>query len=146
MYLILSGKAAQKLKKAGRSVTNFQPDIYTWRVDFTALEKRSIFIATHEKTLYTCVSSYRGGLGGIIKKIAAATRQDKLDVNDIDFVKFQDRSVTGSMNNMKQMINHFHKYGPSDNEQYEELINRTPFKMLSYRTPAELYSLNTPFH
>jgi hypothetical protein len=47
---------------------------------------------------------------------------------------------------MKQMINQFHKYCPSDNEQYEVLINRTPFKLLSSRTPADLYSLHTSFH
>jgi hypothetical protein len=146
MNLILSGKAAQKLKKKGCQVTDFQSDIDTWRVDFSDLDKRSIFIVTHEKTLYTCISSCRSGLGDIITKIAAATQQDKLDVNDIDFVKFQDRSVTGSMSNMKQMINQFHQYCPSDNEQYEVLINRTPFKLLSSRTPAELYSLHTSFH
>jgi hypothetical protein len=115
-------------------------------VDFSDLDKRSIFIVTHEKTLYTCISSCRSGLGDIITKIAAATQQDKLDVNDIDFVKFQNRSVTGSMSNMKQMINQFHQYCPSDNEQYEVLLNRTPFKLLSSRTPAELYSLHTSFH
>jgi hypothetical protein len=146
MNLILSRKAAQKLKKKGCQVTDFQPDIDAWRVDFASLDKRSIFIVTHEKTLYTCISSYRSGLGGIITKIAAATQQDKLDVNDIDFVKFQNRSVTGSMSNMKQMINQFHQYCPSDNEQYEVLLNRTPFKLLSSRTPAELYSLHTSFH
>jgi hypothetical protein len=132
--------------KKGCQVTDFQPDIDTWRVDFSDLDKRSIFIVTHEKTLYTCISSCRSGLGDIITKIAAATQQDKLDVNDIDFVKFQNRSVTGSMSNMKQMINQFHQYCPSDNEQYEVLLNRTPFKLLSSRTPAELYSLHTSFH
>ena len=66
--------------------------------------------------------------------------QGKLDTSEIDYVKVQNRNVVGSMNNMKQIIKQIDKYSPSDNEQYEHLINQTPFKYLSGLSPAEAHS------
>jgi spore coat polysaccharide biosynthesis predicted glycosyltransferase SpsG len=142
MNLILSSKVAKKLQIKGHLIKDFDPNIDTWRVDCASLVKRSIFIITNEKTLYTCISSYKNGFGGIIKKIASASMKDNLNSSDINYVKSQNRSIVSSMNNMKQLINQIDKYNPSDNETYEKLINLTPFKYLSYRSPAEVHSSN----
>jgi hypothetical protein len=146
MNLILSSKAAKKLRIEKHSIKDFTPDIDTWRIDCVSLTNRSIFIITNEKTLYTCISSYKNGFGGIIKKIAATVMQDNLDINDIDYVKFQNRSIVSSMNNMKNIIIQLDKYHPSDNETYEKLINQTPFKYLSYCSPAEVHLSGTSSH
>ena len=140
MNLILSKKAEMKLDKKGHLVEDFIPDIETWRIDCASLKKRSIFIITNEKTLYTYISSYRNNFNGILKKLTSTTIQDNLKLKDIDYVKFQNRNVVGSMNNMKKIISQLDKYYPSDNEKYENLINHTPFKYLSDLSPAEVHS------
>jgi hypothetical protein len=142
MNIILSSKAAKKLQIEADPVPDFTPDLNSWRIDCTSLTKRSIFIITNEKTLYTCISSYKNGLGGIIKKITSVTMKDNFDISDINYVKFQNRSIVGSMNNIKQIISQFDRYNPSDNETYEKLINQTPFKYLSYKSPTEVYLSN----
>ena len=142
MNLILSTKASKKLRREGHSIEDFSPDLNTWRIDCATLVQRSIFIVTKEQTLYTCISSYKDGFKGIIQKISA-TIKCEIDVNEINYVKFQNRSVVGSMNNMKKLIQNVDAYYPSDNESYEQLVNRTPFQYLSQRSPAEVHSLIT---
>lgn len=145
MNLILSSKAAKKLQVEGHLIEGFTPDIDTWRVDCVSLCKRSIFIITNETSLYTCISSYKNSFTGIVKKIASASMKDSLDANDINYVKYQNRSITGSMTNIKQLLIQLDKYNPSDNETYEKIINQTPFKYLSYRSPAEVFSSSSGF-
>ena len=142
MNLILSSKAAKKLQIEEHLIKDFTPDIDTWRVDCASLVKESIFIITNETTLYTCISSCKNGFGGIIQKIASASIKDTLDVSDINYVKLQNRSIVSSMNNIKQIISQLDKYNPSSNETYEKSINQTPFKHLSFGTPAEMHSFN----
>ena len=142
MNLILSSKVAKKLQIEGHLVKDFTPDIDTWRIDCASLVKRSIFIITNEKTLYTCISSYKNSFSGIIEKITSASLKDNLNASDFNYVKFQNRSITSSMNNIQQIISQLDKYNPRDNETYEKLINQTPFKYLSYRSPAEVHSSN----
>lgn len=72
----------------------------------------------------------------------SATIKDNLSIININYVKSQNRSIISSMNNMKQIISQSDKYNPTDNEAYEQLINQTPFKYLSYRSPAEVHSSN----
>lgn len=146
MHLILSSKAAKKLKIEPNSIQDFTPDIDAWRIDCLALTKRSIFVITNEKTLYTCISSYKQGFSGIAQKIAVVAKQDSFDIDDIRYVKFQHRSVIGSMNDIKRLISHFDKYNPENNEFYEKLINQTTFKYLSSRSPAEVHLSSTSSH
>ena len=143
MNLILSSKAAKKLKRKGHPIKDFSPDINTWRIDCVYLVKRSIFIITNEKTLYTCISSYKSGFNGIIRKISSAM-QCEIEINNIKYVKHQNRSVVSSMNNMKNTIEKMDKYYPSENKAYEKLINQTPFKYLSQRCPAEVHLSSVP--
>ena len=142
MNLILSGKAAKKLKVEGPFSKDFAPDIDTWRIDCASLVRRSIFIITNEQTLYTCISSYKNGFGGIIRKIVSSAIKDDIDVSDINYVKSQNKNLISSMDNMKRIINQLDQYHPSDNETYERLINQTPFKYLSHPSPAEVHSSN----
>ena len=140
MNLILSGKAAKKLKKEVDSSEGFIPGLDTWRIDCLSLENRSIFIITNVKTLYTLISSYRNGLGGIIGRITSFTPQKDLDVKDIHYVKFKNGSLISSMNNMKTIVSHLNQYNRLSNEQMEKIINQTPFKYLSQRSPAAVHA------
>jgi IS30 family transposase len=139
MNIILSKNAAKKLQKEADISQDFMLDKNTWRIDCLSLRKRSIFIITHEETLYTLISSYKQGVSGIIDKLAATTKQEKINTNNIHYIKSQNRSLVSSMNNIKTIINNLDKYSTINNEKFEELINHTPFKYLSYQTPAECY-------
>jgi hypothetical protein len=140
MNLILSNKVAKKLKKEFDLDGDYPPNPDTWRVDCISLKKRTIFIITNEPTLYTCISSFRSGLDGIIQRLSSVTDRQDIDTNQINYLKSRNRSLVSSMNNMKVMISQIDQYDPSEDERYEELINQTPFKYLSYSTPAKLYS------
>ena len=137
--LILSNKAAQKLQKKVDSTQESITDAETWRIDCLSLRKRSIFIITHGTTLYTFISSYKHGFNGIIEKIASTAQSNQFDINNIQYIKVQNKSIVGSMNNIKKLISQLDKYCNASNEQFEELVNNVPFKYLSYRTPAECY-------
>ncbi|MGB8701374.1 MAG: hypothetical protein WCD18_18325 [Thermosynechococcaceae cyanobacterium] len=139
MNIILSNKASKELKIDLNLDSQFIPDINTWRIDCLSLSKKRVFLSTNEKTLYTCVSSYRGGLKEIIKKISLAIKQENIRLDEIYYVKFQNRSITSSMNNIKTIIDQMDKYNPMSNEEYERLINNIPFKYLSFRKPYELH-------
>jgi hypothetical protein len=140
MNIILSSKVAKKLQKEFDLDGDYTPNPDNWRVDCISLEKRSIFIITNEPTLYTCISSFRSGLNGIIQRLASVTNRQDIDTTKISYLKSQNRSLVSSMNNIKIIISQIDKYSRSENERYEELINQTSFKYLSYSTPAELYS------
>lgn len=139
MNLILSNKAAERLKKEFNLDVDYIPSIDNWRVDCVALGKRSIFIITNEQTLYTCISSYRSGFNGIIGRLVSVTNQQDLDINEINYLKSQNRSLISSMNNIKNLIGHYDSYSRRSNEEYENFINQTPFQYLSFNTPNELY-------
>jgi len=139
MKLILSVSVAKKLQKNVSSISEFVPDLDTWRVDIFSLRKKSIFI-TNEKTLYTYISPYKTGIKGIIKKIYSEQIKSDINLEDIEYIKHQNKSITGSMTNMKSIIAQVDKYMPVDNEKLEELINNTIFKYLSYSTPTEVHS------
>ena len=140
MKLILSAIVAKKLQKNVGSISEFVPDLNTWRVDIFSLRKKSIFIITNEKTLYTYISPYKTGIKGIIKKIYSEQIKSDINLEDIEYIKHQNKSITGSMTNMKSIIAQVDKYMPVDNERLEELINNTIFKYLSYSTPTEVHS------
>ena len=137
--LILSNKAAQKLQKQVDSIHEPIADADTWRIDCLSMRKRSIFIITHGTTLYTFISSYKHGFDGIIEKIASTAKGNQFNINDIQFVKVPNQSLVGSMNRIKNLISQLDKYSNASNEQFEDLVNHTPFKHLSFRTPAECY-------
>ena len=145
MNLILSSKAAKKLNKKTYSIEDFSPDLNTWRIDCVYLVKRSVFIITNEKTLYTRISSYKSGLNGIIQKITS-TMQCEVDINEIRYIKHQNRSIIGSMNDMKRIVEQIDKYSSNENETYEKIINQTPFKYLSQRTPSEVHFSSSSMH
>ena len=140
MKLILSVNVAKKLQKNVSSISEFIPDFDTWRVDIFSLRKKSIFIITNEKTLYTYISPYKTGIKGIIKKIYLEQIKSDINLEDIEYIKHQNKSITGSMTNMKSIIAQVDKYMPVDNETLEKLINNTIFKYLSYSTPTEVHS------
>ena len=140
MKLILSVSVAKKLQKNVSSISEFVPDLDTWRVDIFSLRKKSIFIITNEKTLYTYISAYKAGIKGIIKKIDSEQIKSDINLEDIEYIKHQNKSITGSMTNMKSIIAQVDKYMPVDNEKLEKLINNTIFKYLSYSTPTEVHS------
>ncbi len=139
MNIILSNKVAERLKKEFNLDGDCTPSINNWRVDSVELGKRSIFIITNEPTLYTCISSFRSGFGGIIQRLALAIEKDSIDTNEINYLKSRNRSLVSSMNNIKVIIGQLDRYNRNDNETYEKLINQTPFEHLSFSTPAELY-------
>ncbi len=139
MNLILSNKVAERLKKEFNLDGDCTPSTDNWRVDSVELRKRSIFIITNEPTLYTCISSFHSGFGGIIQRLKLATRQDSINIGEINYFKSQNRSLVSSMNNIKVIIGQIDRYNRNDNETYEKLVNQTPFKHLSFSTPAELY-------
>lgn len=139
MNLILSSKAAERLQREVRSREDFIPDINTWRIDALDLRNRGIFLITQEKSLYTLISSYKQGIKGIIAQITAINRQNGLDLPEIHYLKSENRSLVSSMNNMKNLIAKLDRYDAVDSERFAELINQTPFKYLSYRTPTECY-------
>jgi len=60
---------------------------------------------------------------------------------EIQLAKTNSRSVLGSMNDMKQMINHtaFLHGGIAgmDMEEIFQVLNRTPFKAIGYKFPEE---------
>ena len=140
MKLILSVNVAKKLQKNVSSISEFVPDLDPWRVDIFSLRKKSIFIITNEKTLYTYISAYKAGIKGIIKKIHSEQIKSDINLEDIEYIKHQNKSITGSMTNMKSIIAQVDKYMPVDNERLEKLINNTIFKYLSYSTPTEVHS------
>lgn len=140
MKLILSASVAKKLQKNVGSISEFVPDLDTWRVDIFSLRKKSIFIITNEKTLYTYISPYKAGIKGIIKKIYSEQIKSDINLEDIEHIKHQNKSIIGSMTNMKSIIAQVDKYMPVDNEELEKLINNTIFKYLSYSTPTEVHS------
>ena len=143
MNIVLSSKAAKKLKKNVETDEGFIPDIDTWRIDCVPLVKRSVFMITNVKTLYTLVSSYKSGFGGIINRITSFTQQKDVDAKDIRYVKFKNGSLVSSMNNMKQFVSHLDKYTPLDNERIEDMINQTPFKYLSNNSPNDVHQAAT---
>ena len=136
MNLILSSKAAERLQQEVQSREDFIADINTWRIDVLDLRKRGIFLITQEKSLYTLISSYKQGIKGIIAQITAIDRQEG-DSPEIHYLKSENRSLVSSMNNMKNLIAKLDQYNAVDNERFAEIINQTPFKYLSYRTPTE---------
>ena len=140
MKLILSVNVAKKLQKNVGSISEFVPDLDTWRVDIFSLRKKSIFIITNEKTLYTYISPYKAGIKGIIKKIYSEQIKSDINLEDIEYIKHQNKSIIGSMTNIKSIIAQVDKYMPVDNEKLEKLINNTIFKYLSYSTPTEVHS------
>ena len=144
MKIILSTEVAKKLRIERQVINEFVPDINTWRISSAALLKRSVFIISNEITLYTLISSYKNGFKGIIEKLEDFCGDEKINASNIDYIKFQNRSVTGSMNNIKQIIKNVDKYEPqSTNEFYEHLINQTLFKYLSDKTPAQVHDSRT---
>ena len=145
MKIVLSNRVAKKLQIEVKSVENLVPDLNTWRIDSASLLKRSIFIITNEMTLYTLVSSYKNGFNGIIEKLRFFCGDGQLNSSEINYIKFQNRSVIGSMNDIKQMIKKVDQYEPkSSNEIYEQLINQTPFKYLSYSSPSKVHFPDGP--
>ncbi len=74
----------------------------------------------------------------IIAQITAIDRHEG-DSPEIHYLKSENRSLVSSMNNMKNLIAKLDQYDAVDNERFAELINQTPFKYLSYRTPTECY-------
>ena len=140
MKVILSNQAAKRLKKEVESVKDFVPDVNSWRVDCLALRKRGIFLITNEKTLYTYISGYKKGLGGILEKIRNS-QEKRLEKLKIDYLKFSNRKIISSMNYLKTAISGLDKYTPLANEEIEEIINKTPLKYLSDRSPAEVHKL-----
>ena len=144
MNLILSSKAAKQLKRPVQPREDSSLDFNTWRVDCLALRKRSIFIISNEKTLYTYISSYKQDLGGILKKLATHYGQKMVDEKDIHYVKSKQGSFVSSMNKIKTTIRYLDQYGSNDNETYENLINQTPFKYLSDRSPAAVQAESRP--
>ncbi|NCR38602.1 MAG: hypothetical protein GPJ21_01395 [Microcystis aeruginosa W13-11] len=138
MNLILSSKAAQRLQQEVQSREDSIADINAWRIDVLDLRKRGIFLITQEKSLYTLISSYKQGIKGIIAQITAIDRHEG-DSPEIHYLKSENRSLVSSMNNMKNLITKLDQYNAVDNERFAEIINQTPFKYLSYRTPAECY-------
>ena len=140
MNLVLSAKAAKKLKKDVHSREGFIPELDTWRVDCLSLRKRSIFVITNEKTLYTHISSFKNGINGILDKITSTASHKYLEQGEIHFLKFTNRRIISSMNDMKNMIRELDQYYPASNEEFGKLINQTPLKYLSYRSPAEVHS------
>jgi len=136
MNLILSSKAAERLQREVKSREDFIADINAWRIDVLDLRNRGIFLITQEKSLYTLISSYKQGIKGIIAQITAIDRQEG-DSPEIHYLKSENRSLVSSMNNMKNLITKLDQYNAVDNERFAEIINQTPFKYLSYRTPTE---------
>lgn len=140
MKIILSTEVAKKLRIERQVINEFVPDLNTWRINSAALLKRSVFIISNEITLYTLISSYKHGFKGIIEKLKDFCGDEQINASNIDYIKFQNRSVTGSMNNIKQIIKNVDKYQPQcSNEMYEQLVNQTLFKYLSDKTPAQVH-------
>jgi hypothetical protein len=139
MNIILSKKAAEKLRKEFDLDVDYTSTIDNWRVDHVALGKRSIFIVTNEQTLYTCISSCKSGFNGIVERLASVTNQQDIDVNEINYLKSQNKSLVSSMNNIKNLVGQLDRCNRRENKKYEELINQIPFEYLSFRTPNELF-------
>lgn len=138
MNLILSSKAAARLQVEVQSREDFIADVNAWRIDVLDLRKRGIFLITQEKSLYTLISSYKQGIKGIIAQITTIDQQEG-DSPEIHYLKSENRSLVSSMNNIKNLIAKLDRYNAVDNERFAEIINQTPFKYLSYRTPTECY-------
>lgn len=134
MKLILSAKAATKLKLSVTTINDFNPDIDTWRIDLLTLRKRSIFFVVNEKSLYTHICSLKSGIRGIHEKLSV-----NQDQQNIQYIKYLNRSIISSLNNMKAMVAKIDKYANVTNEQIEQAINNSGFKYLSDFTPSEAH-------
>ncbi|MFN6248920.1 hypothetical protein, partial [Microcystis sp.] len=103
MNLILSSKSAARLQVEVQSREDFIADVNAWRIDVLDLRKRGIFLITQEKSLYTLISSYKQGIKGIIAQITTIDQQEG-DSPEIHYLKSENRSLVGSMNNIKNLI------------------------------------------
>lgn len=141
MQLILSNEVAKKLRiEVQGAADDFTPDLDTWRVGFVSVRKRSFFIISNEISLYTLITPHKKGLNGIFSKLKSFSGYKKSELSNVEYIKFQNRPIIGSMNNIKQIIEIMDDYTPEKNlEIYERLINNTPFKVLEDASPAKVH-------
>jgi hypothetical protein len=139
MNLILSNQASKRLKQSVEPQSDFVPNLQTWRIDCHDLRKRGIFIISNELSLYTYISSYKDGLKGILEKLLSSSHLKRVNSSEVYYLKFNNRSIIGSLTNMKAIITKMDQYFNCKNERFEKAINQTKFKYLSDKTPSEVH-------
>ncbi len=108
----------------------------SWRVDILTIYRKRYILVVHEKTLYTFLlrSPEVKTIEELIKQIMDKYSWYSYDPENIFVGKGENRKVTGSITDMKNLI----KYYQWDNLTKEimlEHINDTPFSMLGMDDP-----------
>ena len=159
MIFSCTKKVLDKLKKY-KSIENAKEETgrYNWYVDLIKLERRNYFLFTHSETLFSFFV-YAGTKMQLenIELIFAQNLQEQIirQIGTLDiyfknlflpedqghrFIKTNNRSVVGSMNDFKNQL-YPHNYPPGNiTEKYQllnRMLNRIPMSGLKYDFPID---------
>lgn len=159
MVFSCTKKVRDKIKKY-QSIEDDKVEVglSNWYVDLIVLERRSHFLFTNSKTLFSFFV-YAGTKNEfkkmgelfekkleeqIIREVGSNPKYLEIllaEGNRDRYVKTNSRSVLGSINDFKYQISVHVEYDGGSRESYDKinhLLNKVPMKMLKYKYPVEV--------
>lgn len=160
MIFSCTKKVIDKIKKAKPTKEKkSEPSLFNWYLDLIKLERKTYFICTNSKTLFSFII-YVGTLKEInrieelfenyLKKITIKEfgyskkfiDQIELDCKQMEFLKTNNRSILGSMNDFKTNIKHRVQIEGLTTESYNSInhyLNKMPMGALKYKSPYQAH-------
>ncbi len=156
MLLRFTDKLSKKLKTGPLTKVDKDPGPYLeWYAHLFTASRTQYILTTEAKSLFTVVMYGRGVTddGVYLKHLTSLLREHVKDTGNrliferviapktgiVTMSKTANRSVLGSMNDMVNMCKICIQLEEPSPWDLMELINRTPFKAIKYKNPAEAF-------
>ena len=156
MLLRFTDKLSKKLKTGPLTKVDRDPGPYfEWYANFFTADRTQYILTTEAKSLFSVVMYGRGitndgvylkHLTNLLSEYMAETENRLIferviapKIGAVTMSKTSNRSVLGSMNDMVNMSQICIAYQEASTLDLMTLINRTPFKAINYKSPAEAF-------